>query len=64
MAGTQLFASSDNYGSYVPPSAAGAPGAGSHTAFIVWLIVLGVLLPVAILGGLKVGGYSFVFRGR
>jgi hypothetical protein len=37
---------------------------GSHTAFIVWLLIIGVVLPVAIIGGLKVGGYSFVFRGR
>lgn len=37
---------------------------GSHTAFLVWVVVLGILLPVAILGGLKMGGFSFVFKGR
>jgi hypothetical protein len=64
MAGTQLFGASDPYGSYVPPVGGNLPSSGSHTAFIVWLLILGVLLPVAIVGGLKVGGYSFVFRGR
>lgn len=65
MAGTQLYASSDPYGSYVAPVGGNMPSAvGSHTAFIVWLLIIGVVLPVAIIGGLKVGGYSFVFRGR
>ena len=39
-------------------------GAASHTSFIVWLALIGVVLPVAILGGLKMGGFSFVFKGR
>ncbi len=65
MAGTQLFSSSDPYGSTVAPVGGNVPSAvGSHTAFIVWLLILGVILPAAIIGGLKVGGYSFVFRGR
>jgi len=64
MAGTQLFGSSDNYGSYVPPVGGNMPAGGSHTAFLVWLIVIGIVLPVIILGSLKVGGWSFVFRGR
>ena len=65
MAGTQLYGNSDPYGSNLPPVGGSMPSfGGTHTAFIVWLIVLGVLLPVAIIGGLKVGGYSFVFRGR
>jgi hypothetical protein len=37
---------------------------GTHTAFLVWVVVLGIVLPLAILGGLKMGGFSFVFRGR
>ena len=39
-------------------------GGASHTSFIVWMVLLGVVLPVAILGGLKMGGFSFVFKGR
>jgi hypothetical protein len=35
----------------------------SHGQFIVWLVVF-ALASVAILGGLKVGGFSFVFRTR
>ena len=65
MAGTQLFGAGDPYGSYSPPVGGTLPAGGAgHTAFIVWLLIIGVVLPVAIIGGLKVGGYSFVFRGR
>ena len=64
MAGTQLFSSSDPYGSYAPPVGGNLPSQGSHLAFIVWVILLGIVLPGIILGGLKAGGFSFVFRGR
>ena len=64
MAGTQLYSSSDAYGSYVPPVGSVLPSQGSHLAFIVWVILLGIVLPGIILGGLKAGGFSFVFRGR
>ena len=64
MAGTQLYSSSDAYGSYVPPVGGNLPGRGSHTAFLVWLILIGIVLPVAILYGLKASSFSFVFRGR
>ena len=40
------------------------PQAGpSHGSFIVWLVVF-ALVSVMVLGGLKVGGFSFVFRTR
>lgn len=49
---------------YAMPSAYGGEHEGpSHTSFIVWLIVFAVL-SAFILGGLKVGGFSFVFRTR
>ena len=65
MAGTQLFSSSDAYGSYVPPAGVDSSSAqGSHLAFIVWVVLIGIILPGIILGGLKAGGFSFVFRGR
>jgi hypothetical protein len=32
--------------------------------FLVWVLIIGVVLPAFILGGLKVSGFSFVFRGR
>lgn len=42
----------------------GVPSQGySHGSFVVWLIVY-ALLATMILGGLKVGGFSFVFRTR
>ncbi len=65
MAGTRLY-NSDAYGG-TPALVQGAgrsSGQSSHTMFLVWLVILGVVVPVAILGGLKVGGFSFVFRGR
>lgn len=53
------------HGSYqAGPVRVDEPANGSHWGFIFWLAVLGVLLPVAILGGLQVGGFSFVFRHR
>jgi hypothetical protein len=42
---------------------AGTATAG-HTSFLIWLVVLGVIVPVAIIGGLQLGGFSFVFRHR
>lgn len=49
-------------------AAAAAPlvGAGgpSDTAFFLWLVVIGVVIPVLIVGGLKVGGFQFVFKRR
>jgi hypothetical protein len=33
-------------------------------AFIVWVVILGIVLPAVILGGLQVGGFKFVFKGR
>lgn len=45
-----------------PP--AGGTGAPSHGSFVIWLIVLGVVVPAAVLGGLQVGGFQFVFRSR
>ena len=68
MPGTPVFSVSAPSGDYIPvPGVAVGPnrvGAGSHTAFLVWVVLLGVVLPIAILGGLKMGGFSFVFRGR
>lgn len=40
------------------------PGmAGStDTAFMLWVIAVGLLLPAVIIGGLQVGGFHFVFK--
>jgi hypothetical protein len=50
----------------VPQGANGAlqAGGGDHLNFIVWLIVLGLVVPVIILGSLRVGGFQFVFKSR
>jgi len=36
----------------------------SNMSFFVWLVLLGVVLPGFVVGGLKAGGFQFVFRGR
>lgn len=49
------------------PAVAGARPSGgpvSSTSFLAWLVLIGVVIPVLILGGLQVGGFSFVFRHR
>lgn len=48
-------------------AAAAAPlnvGFPSNLSFFVWVTIIGLVLPVVILGGLKVGGFQFVFKGR
>jgi hypothetical protein len=48
----------------VPQSAVGAPASGLGWSFWIWLVVIGVVIPAAILGGLRAGGFQFVFRRR
>ncbi len=65
MAGVPAFQQTAAYGSYPAPGASvNAAKQGTHTAFMVWVIVIGIIIPIAILGGLKMGGFSFVFKGR
>lgn len=45
----------------IPPASAGGI---NHTMFLVWLIVIGVVVPVVILGTLRVGGFQFVYKRR
>lgn len=67
MPGVPLLNITDSYqgvagegtGMLAPPA-----GAQSHGQFILWLIVLGVIVPAVILGGLRAGGFQFVFRRR
>lgn len=33
-------------------------------SFFVWLVILGVVLPGLVIGGLRAGRFQFVFRGR
>ncbi len=70
MPGAPLLFTSDSYqgvmGEGVPQGAGGvtAPAAGLGWSFWLWLIVIGVVVPVLILGGLKAGGFQFVFKRR
>jgi len=45
-------------------AASGGVVSGSHMSFLLWLVVLGVIVPAFVLGGLSLGGFSFVFRHR
>lgn len=64
MPGQPAFPVAGSYSSNPAPGARPVAGGASSTAFIVWVIVIGLVLPVAILGGLRIGGWSFVFKGR
>lgn len=67
MAGIPTLTYGDGYSGYAVPGSAPMSGnraAPNHGTFIIWLVVIGIVVPVAILGGLKVGGFSFVFKGR
>ena len=71
MPGAPLLFVSDSYqgvqGEGVPTGAGGntIPGAtGIGWSFWLWLIVIGVVIPAVILGGLRAGGFQFVFRRR
>lgn len=35
-----------------------------NLSFFIWLAVIGIIIPVAILGGLQLGGFKFVYKGR
>lgn len=48
-------------------AAAAAPlnaGFPNDITFFLWLVLIGVVIPGFIVGGLKAGGFQFVFRGR
>ncbi len=64
MPGQPTFNVAANYDSSGSVSGTAARGGPSHNAFILWVVIVGVVLPIAILGGLKVSGFSFVFKGR
>ncbi len=46
------------------PAAAGGGPAGFGWSFWLWLLVIGVVVPVVILGGLRAGGFQFVYKRR
>jgi hypothetical protein len=70
MPGAPLLYTSDSYqgvtGEGVPAGAGGnqMPSSGLGWSFWVWLVVIGVVIPTLILGGLRAGGFQFVFRRR
>lgn len=62
--GAPTFSVAQPYGDHVVPGATATSGDKTHTAFLVWLVLLGIVLPVMILGGLQVAGFKYVFKGR
>lgn len=67
MPGAPFLNVSDSYqgvmGEGVPAGVA-STATGLTTAFYVWLIVIGVVIPALMLGGLRAGGFQFVFKRR
>jgi hypothetical protein len=67
MPGAPFLNVSDTYqgvqGEGIPQGVASS-STGLTTAFYVWLVILGVIVPVLILGGLRAGGFQFVFKRR
>jgi hypothetical protein len=47
------------------PVSAGSPSAANFGwSFWLWLVLIGVVIPVVVLGGLRAGGLQFVYRRR
>ena len=63
MPGQPTFSSAAAYSGYDVPGVK-TDSSPSHMSFLIWLVLLGIVLPVAIIGGLNVGGFKFVFKGR
>lgn len=69
MPGSPVF-----HGTATQPTSQGLGGAariqtsqtrsGSDISFFVWVGIIGILLPLLVIGGLKVGGFQFVFKHR
>ena len=51
-------------GDGVPGRPASPDATGDLWQFLLWYIVIGFVLPAAIYGGLRLGGFQFVFRSR
>ncbi len=69
MPGSPLLFVTDSYqgvqGEGVPAAAGGAgAGAAFGWSFMLWLLIIGVVIPAFILGGLRAGGFQFVFKRR
>lgn len=68
MAGGNVFGMADPYGApyggdgVSATAAAGSAAASTSTEFMVWVLLLGIVLPVAIIGGLDFAGFHFVFK--
>jgi len=45
-------------------SAPASGGGANDASFFVWLAIIGIVLPSLIIGGLKIGGFQFVFKHR
>jgi hypothetical protein len=64
MAGQPTFSTAAAYSSYDVPGANMQTSRVSNASFIIWVFLVGVVLPVFILGGLNLSGFKFVFKGR
>lgn len=71
MPGAPLLFTTDSYqgvtGEGIPHgsvASSGSSASGLGWSFWVWVVVIGVVVPTLILGGLRAGGFQFVFKRR
>lgn len=51
-----------NLGPSVNDSSAPGISGSTDTAFLLWVLAVGIVLPVMIIGGLQFAGFHFVFK--
>lgn len=68
MPGMPFLTPSDPYVQNQPQSVASVPSgltlASGNLSFFLWLVAIGVVLPLIVLGGLRAGGFQFVYKRR
>lgn len=68
MHGYQTSASPAGEGGAARVAAHAAPltkvGFPDNLSFFLWLVIIGIIIPGLIIGGLRAGRFQFVFRGR
>lgn len=46
----------------VQTSSLNAGGSKTDMNFFVWVAIIGIVVPILLIGGLQIGGFQFVFR--
>ncbi len=43
-------------------ASAGTGGSQTDLNFFIWVAIVGIVIPILLIGGLQIGGFQFVFR--